>query len=227
MILIVMFVLCVFFEFYFQSLGKEAIRLTNAGLTFESRSRWNDIKRTTAWMSPWVGFTRFVSVIVLYALVECLMWKYLDFGIPNIVWPLCVVIALGHSYNLLLPAIYAFVLQLFKGDEGPGKPRWWMIRMRWSHVKQGIQYKYPYTFAFIILSLRLFVCNTIGHRWTKMEHIKYGDFGMNRTCKLCKINHTSEKGEDRYCETHGRQWRRIQNPDAVLFRKYVPLTQGG
>lgn len=227
MVLLLMFGLCVFFELYFQSLGKEALRLTDKGLTPESRLRWNDIKRTTAWMSPWVGFTRFVSVIVLYLFVQRLMFKYGGFGIPDLVWGLVVLIALGHSYCLLLPSLRNWILQYFKGDEGEGRPRWWLLKMRWSHVKQGIQYKYPYTFAFIILFFRTTVCKTVGHRWTKMEHIKYGDFGMNRTCKLCKINHTSEKGEDRYCETHGRQWRRITNPDAVFFRKYVPLTQGG
>lgn len=135
---------------------------------------------------------------------------------------LCLAIWVVWHYRKVWVRVVRLVLEPLKKD-GPHRPLWWRMKMRLNHVRLQLDGHHS-TWAFIILSARLFVCNTVGHRWTKWEQIKFGNFGDSRSCKVCLINHSKdEKGRIRYTETHDKRvgWQEVNSPDAVFNRAYI------
>ncbi len=222
MVALLLYGLAELFLFQYRRLCKRALKYTDDGLNEVTRPKWNQAKTLITQLFPWTGFVRFVKGGSAVLFIDALSEKYWSSHAPISFWFMVAALGLLYAYGGLLPPFYRWVKQCFKGDEGKSRPRWWLIKMRWSHVTQGVQFDYPYTFAFFTLAKRLLLCNVFGHKWGKYEHIKYGDFGQYRTCKHCLINDTLEKGEHRYYETHSRSWNQIKNPNSVFFRKYFP-----
>ena len=135
---------------------------------------------------------------------------------------LCLLVWAAWHYRSVWVRVFRLLTEVLKKDE-PNRPLKWRLRMRLNHIRLQLDGHHR-TWAFIILSARLLICNTIGHRWSKWSVIKYGNFGDSRTCKVCLMNHTKdEKGVTSYTETHDKRtgWQKVNSPDAVFNRVYL------
>lgn len=89
---------------------------------------------------------------------------------------------------------------LRKGDES--RPLRWRLRMRLNHIHNDLYSNHPRLWNAIVMAGRALICKPFGHRWTRFEAVKYGDYGNCRTCKICRISHGQYRGIDTYHETH-------------------------
>lgn len=112
----------------------------------------------------------------------------------------------------MLKQISKFITEpLRKGDKH--RPLGWRMGMRLNHIHNAFRYEYPRIWNVIVLAGRVLICKAIGHRWSRFEAVKYGDFGNSRTCKVCRISHGQHRGVDTYHETHRRGgWTEIKKP---------------
>lgn len=180
-------------------------------------SEWVKLNTLKEDLRPWKGFFLFLNPLLLMAIVED--WMGVTF--PGVIWAIVWVIGLAISYNGLLRYIPMFYRARFVKSANPHHTPKWLIKCTWNSFGHTFQSEYPRTHAFVRLAGRLIICNTIGHRWTSWEAVKYGDFGNCRSCKVCLINETKHRGVSDFCETHNRTWRRIVNPNSVFRRKYI------
>lgn len=135
---------------------------------------------------------------------------------------LCLLIWAVVHYWKVWRAVWRLATEVFKKDT-TDRPLGWRLKMRLNHVRMQLEIHHS-TWAFIILSGRLVICNTIGHRWSEWTSIKYGNYGRDRTCKCCWMRHSiDENSKIHYTETHDKRtgWQRVNNPDAVFNRVYL------
>ncbi|WP_145132456.1 MULTISPECIES: hypothetical protein [unclassified Pseudomonas] len=93
------------------------------------------------------------------------------------------------------------------------RPLGWRMGMRLNHIHNDLRLNYPRTWNVIIQVGRALICKPFGHRWSRFEVVKYGDFGDSRTCRVCRISHGQHRGVDTYHETHRRGgWNKIAKP---------------
>jgi len=182
-----------------------------------SHSEWVKLNNLKEQLRPWKGFFLFLDPLLLMAIAQD--WMMVSYPWP--VWAIGVLIGIACSYNGLLRYVGRFYRARFVKSTNPDHNAKWLVSCAWNSLAGAIKSEYPLTHSFARLAGRLLICNTLGHRWTNWEAIKYGSFGNSRKCKICLINETQEQGESRYCETHTRTWRRITNPNSVFRRKYI------
>ncbi|MCS3467147.1 hypothetical protein M2401_000868 [Pseudomonas sp. JUb42] len=100
---------------------------------------------------------------------------------------------------------------LRKGD--PSRPLRWRMGMRLNHIHNHLRMKHPKVWVVIIATARTLLCRPFGHRWNNFEHVKYGDFGVSRSCKVCRLCHRSQDGADTYHDTHRPGgWVKVDKP---------------
>lgn len=179
---------------------------------------WRALKWREEALLPWTGFARFAYPLLLLWSVE-----YLVTG--NYVWDGWVIVAVINgvlcSYFMLLRYIPRTYKALFVKSSNPHHDRKWLLGCVRNSLGHYFQSEYPRTHATFRLAARLLICNTMGHRWSRWEAVKYGDFGNSRRCKACMVHENDEKGVHTFCETHNRTWRGIVNPNSVFRRKYT------
>lgn len=103
----------------------------------------------------------------------------------------------------MLKQIYNLAAEPFRpGDKH--RPLRWRVGMRLNHLNHELRAKWPRIYNAYIQTVRFAVCRIFGHRWTSWEHVKYGDFGVSRTCRACQMHHGEHRGENTFHETHRR-----------------------
>lgn len=181
------------------------------------RSEWVKLNNLKEELRPWKGFFLFLNPLLLMAIAQ----DWMGANYPWPVWAIGVLIGLVCSYNGLLRYIPIFYRARFVKSTNRDHNAKWLLSCARNSLGHFIQSEYPTTHSFFRLAGRLVICNTIGHRWTRWEAVKYGDFGNSRKCKVCLVNETKQNGESRYCETHTRTWRKIVNPNSVFRRVHI------
>lgn len=213
MLLSILF-LSIAINIYYQCLVVKGKRLLAKGNCWDD---WNKVEQLRKSLLPWTGFLRFADPIVIVLIAQ-------DMSNASYPWPVWVGAAVWGficSYWQLFAWFGWMYKALFVKSANSQHDRKWLVYVANRRLVREFGTEYPRTHAFLRLAARLFICNTIGHRWTRWEMIKYGNFGDSRTCKACMIHETKEKGVHTFCETHGRSWRGIANPNSVFRRKYV------
>ncbi len=67
-----------------------------------------------------------------------------------------------------------------------GEKSWplrWRMGMRLNHIHNDLHSHHTKLWNVIVMSARALICKPFGHRWTRFEAVKYGDFGSSRICK--------------------------------------------
>lgn len=212
MITILVLALSIGLYFYYHHLVEKCKRMIAKGGCHSEWVKFNNLKEE---LRPWIGFTLFLNPLLLLFSVQ-----YLVTG--NHIWDGWVIVAILNgvvcAYHKLLSYIPRFYRARFVKSPNPHHNAKWLLHCTRNSFGHAFQSGYPKTHAFFRLTARLLICNTIGHRWTGWEAVKYGDFGNSRKCKACLINETKRAGASSYCETHTRSWRSIANPNAVFRR---------
>lgn len=183
--------------------------------------RWRTVNNRMKKLEPWTGVARFAYPLLL-------LWTVQYLATGSYVWDVWAIVAVINgvlcSYFMLLRYIPRFYRARFVKSSNPSHDYKWLLKCTRNSFGHYFQSEYPRTHAFIRLAVRLIVCNTIGHRWTNWEMVKYGDFGDSRHCKGCMMHESKEKGVSSFYETHNRTWRKISNPNSVFRRKFSPPT---
>lgn len=214
MILTVVLILSLLFDGFHHLLVWKCKQMIAKGGCHTEWVKLNNLKEQ---LRPWKGFFLFLDPLLIMAIAQD--WMGANFPWP--VWVIGVLIGIACSYNSLLSYIPRFYRARFVKSTNPHHDAKWLVSCAWNSLGHAVKSDYPLTNTFFRLAGRLVVCNTIGHRWTRWEAVKYGDFGNSRKCKVCLVNETKQAGESRYCETHSRTWRKIVNPNSVFRRVYL------
>lgn len=179
---------------------------------------WRKLKTREETLTPWTGLARFA-----YPLLVLWTVQYLITG--SYIWDGWVIVAVLNgvlfAYAKLLRYIPRFYRARFVKSSNPHHDYKWLLKCARSSFAHAFQSDYPRTHAAYRLALRLIVCNTVGHRWTNWEMVKYGDFGDSRHCKACMVHENKEKGSHTFYETHNRTWKGIVNPNSVFRRQHI------
>lgn len=214
MILTVALILSLLFDGFHHLLVWKCKKLIAEGSCHAEWVKLNNLKEE---LRPWKGFFLFLDPLLLMAIAQD--WMGTNFPWP--VWAVGVLIGVICSYNELLRHIPRFYRARFVKSSNPQHDAKWLLHCARGSFGHTLQSEYPRTCTFFRLTARLLICNTIGHRWTSWEAVKYGNFGNSRKCKACLVSETKQDGVSRYCETHTRTWRKIVNPNSVFRRVYI------
>lgn len=216
MIPMLLLLLSVGFDFYYQYLEREKLRLIRTGNPGD-RLRWVGLKRLTEELKPFVGFMRFMDPLICLLVTQSLLGHEYS-------WPMyagALVVGLVVSYYKLLYYFKMVFKAIFVKSPNPHHNTKWLLRVAYSSVRSTFAREYLTSHAFVRLAARLLICNTVGHRWNNWEAVKYGNFGSSRMCKACLVHQNNLNGVYRFSETHGSEWKGIVDPDAVFRRKYT------
>lgn len=216
MIPMILLMASLMFDVYYQLLVRKCKRMTRIG-NVTDWPVWRKLKTREERLTPWTGLMRFLDPILMLWVAQ----SSTDDAYPWYAWVGVVLLGLVWSYAKLLRYIPRTYKALFVKSSNPHHDRKWLLGCVRNSFGHAFQSDYPRTHTFFRLGLRLLICNTIGHRWTNWEMVKYGDFGNSRKCKACLINETKHRGHHSYCETHTRVWRKVVDPNCVFRRTYI------